>query len=178
MKKSFFLSAAAAVSLLCGCTCSTTAGIPAVEYFDLASYAGSWYEIARMPNWFERGMSNVTACYSLNADGTVKVLNSGLRNGKVKSITGKAWFTVRPDVGMLRVQFFFPFSGIYKIIYLDEKYSVAVVTGGDFSSLWILSRTPRISEKKLIRLLQWISALGYDTSKLIFTEQKWHKISK
>lgn len=168
MKKKILLFAGATVLLFCsGCGVST-AGIPAVEYFNAASYAGVWYEIARMPNWFEWGMSGVKACYSLNPDGTLKVVNSGIRFGKLKTITGKAWFTVRPDVGMLRVQFFYPFSGVYKIIYLDKDYTVAVVTGSDYSQLWILARTPQISDGLLIKLLQWVTALGYESDDLIF----------
>lgn len=172
MKKIIILFAAAgAVFLWSSCTDSTTAGIPAVEYFDAGSYAGVWYEIARMPNWFEKDMYNVKAVYTLGSDGTLKVVNSGMRRGKLKTITGKAWFAVRPDVGDLRVQFFFPFTGVYKIIYLDTAYTAAVVTGGDYSKLWILSRTPQISEKETIRLVQWITALGYESGRLIFTKQ-------
>ncbi len=168
MKKAFFI-AGGALFLLCCCGCTaTTAGIPAVEYFDAASYAGIWYEIARLPNWFERGMTGVRACYTLNPDGTLKVVNSGFRGGKLKTVTGKAWFTVRRDVGMLRVQFFFPFSGVYKIIYLDREYSVAVVTGSDYSYLWILARTPQISDELLVKLVQWVTALGYESENLIF----------
>ena len=176
MKKAFlFLAGVFLLLFCCGCSNGTTAGIPAVEYFNAASYTGIWYEIARMPSWFEWGMYNVKACYSLNPDGTLKVVNSGYRNGKLKTVTGKAWLAVRPDVGMLKVQFFFPFSGIYKIIYLDQGYTLAVVTGGDYARLWILSRTPEIREETLTKLLQWISALGYETENLIFTEQKWSK---
>ena len=86
MKKKILLFAGAAVLLFCsGCGVST-AGIPAVEYFSAASYAGVWYEIARMPNWFEWGMSGVKACYSLNPDGTLKVVNSGIRFGKLNRL--------------------------------------------------------------------------------------------
>lgn len=156
-----------------GCFDSTTAGIPAVTPFDVNSYTGRWYEIARMPNWFERDMTNVCAIYSLEPDGTLKVVNSGLRNGKFHEVTGKAWFVVRPGVGDLRVRFFYPFSGVYKIIKVNENYSLAVVTGADFSSLWILARTPEIKEPELEKILQWVTALGYQTEKLIFTRQKW-----
>ena len=176
MKKWFvFLSGIFCSLFGSGCSNGTTEGIPAVEYFNAASYAGVWYEIARMPCWFEWGMSNVKAVYTLQPDGTLKVVNSGIRWGKQKSITGKAWFAVRPEVGVLRVQFFFPFSSIYKVIYLDNSYTVAIVTGEDYSLLWILSRTPQISEELLIKLVQWVTALGYESDKLIFTVQKWEK---
>ena len=158
-----------------GCMTPSTEGIPAVLYFDAGKYCGVWYEIARLPNWFEKGMTNVKAQYSLNSDGTLKVVNSGVRRGKSKTITGRAWFTTRPEVGCLKVQFFFPFSTLYKIIYLDKDYSVAVVTGGDYSLLWILARKPQISQELLVKLVQYVTALGYESDDLIFTEQKWQK---
>ena len=173
MVRSFCFAPLSVLFCLCGgCTNSTTASIPAVTPFDAASYSGVWYEIARMPHWFERGMSNVKAVYTLEKDGTIKVVNSGIRSGRHKSVNGKAWFTVRPDVGELRVSFQYPFSGIYKVIWIDNAYSVAVVTGGDYSYLWILARKPQISENELEKLLQWITALGYETDQLIFTGQK------
>ncbi len=176
MEKSFIPGTVAVILLFCsGCSNSTTAGIPAVEYFNAASYAGVWYEIARMPNWFERCLYNVRASYTLNPDGTLKVVNSGMRCGKLKTITGKAWFTVRPEVGDLKVQFFFPFSSVYKIIYVNSDYSIAVVTGSDYSLLWILARTPQIPQGELIKLVQYVTALGYESENLIFTKQKWQK---
>ena len=179
MKKCLFFLGSVFCSLFgFGCSDPTTAGIPAVTPFDIRAYAGRWYEIARMPNWFEHGMYNVRASYSLNPDGSLKVVNSGMRCGKHKSITGRAWFTVRPDVGALRVQFFFPFSSVYKVIYLDNSYSVAVVTGEDYSHLWILARTPQIPEGELIKLVQYVTFLGFESGKLIFTKQKWLKSSE
>ena len=169
MKKWFVFLSGIFCSLFCiGCSNATTAGIPAVTPFDINSYMGRWYEIARMPTWFERGMTGVSAFYSLETDGSVKVVNSGMKNGKLRKITGKARFAVRPGTGDLRVSFFYPFSGVYKVIYVDNAYTVAVVTGGDYSQLWILARTPVISESELERLLQWTANLGYENGNLIF----------
>lgn len=172
MKKNFLAMLLAGV-LCSGCTNSTTEGIPAVQDFQISRYAGKWYEIARMPNWFEKGMNNITARYTVNPDGSLKVVNSGFKNGKLRSITGKAWFASRPDVGSLWVRFPYSFAAPYKIIWLDNDYKMAVVTGKDYAHLWILSRTPQIPGPELNKLLQWISALGYETGNLIFTVQKW-----
>lgn len=167
------------VGIICsGCTNSTTEGIPVVQGFQSARYAGKWYEIARMPNWFERGMNNVTAVYSVNPDGTFKVVNTGVRGKKRHSVTGKAWFVSRPDIGELKVSFCFPFSSPYRIIYLDNDYSAAVVTGGNYAQLWILSRTPVMPPDELEKLLQWITALGYETEKLIFPGQNQYRFCK
>lgn len=151
-----------------GCSDPTTAGIPAVEPFDIRQYTGLWYEIARLPNWFEKGMTNITALYTLEKDGTVKVVNSGIKNGKKTDITGKAWFAVRPEVGNLRVRFFYPFSSVYKVIYVDNAYSVAIVTGSDYSKLWILARTPSIPEAQLENLVRKVTNLGFESDALIY----------
>ncbi|MBR3505979.1 MAG: lipocalin family protein, partial [Lentisphaeria bacterium] len=70
--------------------CGSTSDIAAVRNFEPDRYMGTWYEIARLPQYFERDLDEVTAEYTLNADGTVKVVNSGVKDGKPKSITGKA----------------------------------------------------------------------------------------
>ena len=72
-----------------GCTNSTTEGIPAVENFQVERYAGKWYEIARMPNWFEKGMSNITAVYTVNPDGTLNSPELGKGVVSYKSTIGK-----------------------------------------------------------------------------------------
>jgi apolipoprotein D and lipocalin family protein len=155
-----------------GCSDPTTAGIPAVEPFDIRQYTGLWYEIARLPNWFETGMTNITALYTLEKDGTVKVVNSGVKNGRKTQITGKARFAVRPGVGNLRVRFFYPFSSVYKVIYLDSCYTVAIVTGSDYSKLWILARTPQISEAQLENLVRKVTNLGFESGNLIYSANK------
>ena len=155
-----------------GCSDPSTAGIPAVEPFDIHRYTGLWYEIARLPNWFEKGMTQITALYTLEKDGSVKVVNSGLKNGKKTHITGKAWFAVRPEVGNLRVRFFYPFSSVYKVIYLDSCYTVAIVTGSDYSKLWILARTPQISEAQLENLVRKVTNLGFESGNLIYSANK------
>jgi apolipoprotein D and lipocalin family protein len=96
--------------ILASCT-----GIPAnlepVENFELNRYLGTWYEIARLDHAFERGLSNVSASYSLRDDGGVTVVNKGLKadNNEWKEANGKAYFISDPDIGRLKVSFFGPF---------------------------------------------------------------------
>lgn len=125
-----------------GCAC---ARIPAVdntpvEGIDLVRYLGHWYEIAKFDHPFERGVEYATAQYILNDNGTIKVLNSGIRNGEFTQSEGKAKITGTP--GLLRVSFFGPFYGDYRILMLGPDYSYALVGGSNGKYLWILSRTP------------------------------------
>jgi apolipoprotein D and lipocalin family protein len=147
--------------------------VPRVE---LARYLGKWYEIATIPQRFQKGCTGVTATYTLRPDGNVKVLNECRKdslNGKYKSITGKAWVTDRATNAKLKVQFFWPFSGAYWIIELDSaNYQYAVVGHPGRKYLWILSRTPQMSETLYGGLLGRLQNVhGYDISKLKRTPQ-------
>ncbi|MCF7823490.1 MAG: lipocalin family protein [Candidatus Marinimicrobia bacterium] len=151
----------------------------AVKNFELDKYLGTWYEIARLDHSFERGMSNVTAHYSLREDGRVKVLNKGYRDNKSvwKSATGIAKFTGEPTRGALRVSFFRPFYGGYNIVELDEDYSYALVAGDSEKYLWILSRTPVLDPDHLEKILSRGQALGYRIEDLIWVDQSLHLAS-
>jgi lipocalin len=117
---------------------------------DIHRYTGKWYEIARLPNSFEKGLICVTAEYSLRPDGKITVVNSGRKEtdtSKLSSITGKAWNPDKNEPGRLKVQFFWPFAGGYYIFHLDqENYQYAVVGTPNRKFLWILARNPMIEE--------------------------------
>ncbi|MBP7373802.1 MAG: lipocalin family protein [Prevotella sp.] len=134
----------------------------------LDKYLGKWYEIARIDNRFERGISNAVAEYSLNSDGTIKVVNSGvdIKTGRLKRAVGKAKATLIS--GLLRVSFFWIFYSDYRVLALDENYKWALVGGGSSKYLWILSRTPILPEEELMLVLSEASRRGYDTDRLIY----------
>ncbi len=132
-------------------------------------YLGKWYEIARYDHKFERGLNYATANYSLMNDGKIRVVNSGLKNGKLKSSVGKAKFTDNP--GLLRVSFFGPFYSDYRIMMLSKDYKYALVGSKSAKYLWILSRTPAVPEGTLNHILVEAANRGYDISKLIWVKQ-------
>ncbi len=160
------------ILLVSGCV-----GIPEnvkpVENFELDRYLGRWYEIARLDHSFERGLSRVTAVYSMRDDGGVKVINRGYSETKNRweEAEGKAYFVRGPDIGYLKVSFFGPFYGAYVIFELDhQNYQYSLVSGPDKSYLWILARSPNISEDIRERLIAKATALGFDTDNLIYPE--------
>lgn len=158
---------------LSGCT-GVPAGVTTVDGFDLERYLGRWYEIARLDHRFERGMSHVTANYSLLPDGGVLVVNRGFDMVKQdwKEAEGKAYPVGDPTIGQLKVSFFGPFYGGYNIIELDSKdYSYSLVSGPNLSYLWILSRTPELPQAVLDQLVQKAQVLGFDTDDLIYVDQ-------
>lgn len=157
---------------LCSCA-SIPEGITPVEDFSLESYLGTWYEIARFDFRFEKDLSHVTATYSLNEDGTVKVVNTGYNTKKDKwqEALGKARFRGDNTVRALEVSFFGPFYTGYNVLKIDQEYTTALVGGKNFDYLWILSRTPEISEEVKQEYLEYAQALGYDVSNLVWVEQ-------
>ncbi|MCK5873818.1 MAG: lipocalin family protein [Alcanivoracaceae bacterium] len=161
------------VLLLAGCT-GVPEGISPVKDFELTRYLGAWHEIARLDHSFERGMSQVSADYSLNDDGSVKVVNRGYlaEKDEWKEAIGKAKFVGAEDVGHLKVSFFGPFYGGYVIYALDHQgYQYAFVTSYNRDYLWLLARTPHISDALKQQFVQQAEALGFDTAALIWVEQ-------
>lgn len=171
MKKMTLVLTSLLVLALAGCT-GKPDNITPVGNFDANSYLGKWYEIARLDHRFERGLSNVTADYSMRPDGAIKVLNRGYNDEKKqwKDAEGKASFVGAQDVGYLKVSFFGPIYGSYVVFDLDPNYQHSMISGPDTSYLWILSRTPTMDEATKKRLVDKAQALGFDTSKLIYVK--------
>ena len=157
---------------LSGCT-GMPDNVEPVKGFELPRYLGKWYEIARFDHSFEEGLSEVTATYSMRNDGGVKVINRGFskEDNSWDEAEGKAYFVESETIGHLKVSFFGPFYASYVIMELDkEGYQYALITGPDKDYLWILARTPSISDEIRTRLLEKATAAGYDVSKLIWVE--------
>ena len=139
-----------------------------VASLKLSRFLGTWYEIARFDHSFERGMDHVTAEYVLRDDGKIDVLNSGMKNGKHKTAKGKA---KQPDPtnepALLKVSFFLFFYSDYRVLMIDDDYSVALVGSSSDKYLWILSRTPDLPENIRQSVLTEARRRGYDVSRLI-----------
>ena len=149
-----------------GCATGRSApAIPVVKDFDAARYLGTWFEIARLPKWFERGLVRVTATYEMDGD-TLRITNRGFRNGKEKVATAVGRFAGPKDEGAFRISFFRPFYGDYRIIWLSPDYDLALVAGSDRSSLWILARKSTLEVEKRDALVKMAEDLGFDVTRL------------
>ncbi|MGJ8658008.1 MAG: lipocalin family protein [Akkermansiaceae bacterium] len=150
-------------------------GIKPVEGFQKDKYLGTWYEIARLDHSFERGLSQVSAEYTVKEDGGLKVVNRGYdaEKGEWSEAVGKAYFVKSPDVGHLKVSFFGPFYGSYAVFELDEKdYNYAYITSYNKDYLWFLSRTPTVSEAEKKQFIDSAQKLGFDVESLIFVDHE------
>ena len=160
-----------AAIFLGGCT-SLPEGVEPVADFDLDAYLGKWYEVARSDHRFERGLEQVTAEYSRRPAGGVKVVNRGYSpaEAKWKSVEGKAFPVADAHSAHLKVSFFGPFYSSYCVFELDPDGQHAFVCGADHSYLWLLSRTPGVSQKVKQRFLTRSEELGFATQDLIWVE--------
>ncbi|MGC6388178.1 outer membrane lipoprotein Blc [Ewingella sp. S1.OA.A_B6] len=168
-KISVVLSAVMSVA----CSVTPPSDVKVVNNFELNRYLGTWYEVARLDHSFESGLEQVTANYSLREDGGVKVINRGFNTEKQKwqESEGKAYFTGPTSRAALKVSFFGPFYGGYNVIELDKDYQYALVCGPNKSYLWILSRTPALSDGVKQKLLNTAQQYGFDTNKLVWVKQ-------
>jgi len=155
--------------LAVGCVSVPKVDNTPVAALDLNRYLGEWYEIARFDHSFERGVEQAKANYTQNADGTIKVVNSGIKDGKPKTAIGKGKTTDTP--GLLRVSFFGPFYADYRVMLIDKDYTSALVGSGSADYLWILSRTPSLDGDAKVAILDEIHRRGYDAKKLIWVKQ-------
>lgn len=166
---------ACACLLLAGCAnTSAPPGVTAVTPFDAQRYAGRWYELARLEHSFERGMTDVSASYTVQIDGSVRVVNRGYvpDSGQWREAIGKAFFTGTPTIGSLKVSFFGPFYGGYHVAALDPDYRWSLVVGPDTGYAWILARDKQLPAAQRAAIVARAQALGVDTSALIWVTQE------
>jgi apolipoprotein D and lipocalin family protein len=154
-------------------SCSTIPeGITAVHPFDKNKYLGKWYEIARLDFKFERNLNNTTAEYSMNNNGTIKVVNKGYntKTNKWVSATGKAKFVKDEHVAMLKVSFFGPFYSGYNVIAIDKEYKYALIAGKNLKYLWILSRDRTVPEEVKKNYLELAHSVGFKINDLVWVK--------
>jgi apolipoprotein D and lipocalin family protein len=168
----------ALAALLCA-ACTTPAPEPnlaTVAHVDLARYQGTWHEIARLPMWFQRGCVRSAASYTLEPDGTVRVVNRcTTEDGTEKTAEGRAFVTDAATNARLEVEFDSWFSrlfpgvarGDYWVIHLEPDYSVAVVGHPSREYLWILAREPVLPDDRYAALVAFAAGLGFPTDELV-----------
>lgn len=162
------LGITAAILTLTSCT-EVPDKVEPVSPFELNQYLGKWYEIARLDHSFERGLTEVTATYSLREDGGVRVINQGVdKNGQASLAEGKAYFTGESNRAALKVSFFGPFYGGYNVAMLDPDYSMSLVIGPNTDYAWILARTPNPPKAQCQAYSDKAAEIGVNTQEWIW----------
>ena len=173
------LTGLAAAALAAGQT-ARKPGVTPIPAIDVPRYMGTWYEIAKYPNRFQKQCTGyTTASYRLRPDKTVEVVNRCRRaDGAFDDATGTARQVGAPDSPVLKVRFapawlsFLPqVWGDYWVIDLDADYQLAAVSEPGREYLWILSRTPTVPQQAYAALLARLERQGFDLAKLQTTPQ-------
>lgn len=170
----FAAIAAGTAIAVSGCAVSVPVGVKPVAGFDARRYMGTWYELARIDHRFEKGLTRTSAHYTLNDDGTVKVVNRGFDASRQewRESEGRARFLGDPSIAALKVSFFGPFYGGYNVVSLDDGYQTALVVGSSPEYFWLLSRSKQIPADKLKALLEKAQDLGIDLRRVLLVEQE------
>lgn len=152
------------------------ADVRTVDEVDLDRYLGTWYEIASVPAWFQRGCTATTATYTPHPkrEGLIRVENrcrDESLDGDLRLAVGRAKVVDAETNAKLKVSFFGPFWGDYWILGLDPEYQWALVGSPDRDYLWVLSRDPRLDEATYAGIVDLAKEQGYDVGRLVRTEQ-------
>jgi apolipoprotein D and lipocalin family protein len=163
-----------AVGLLAACVTNDRSEPPVqtVLQVDLKRYAGTWYEIAAFPLFFQRQcIGNTQANYTIESEDRIGVHNQCLTKDGIDKVDGIAEAVAGASNARLRVSFFRPFWADYWVIGLDSEYRWAVVGNPNRRNLWILSRTPRLPQEQLDAALAAARKEGFDLALLHYTAQ-------
>lgn len=177
MKSLRVLIVMAIMAVLAGCAgVEPQTPLTAVSSVDLARYSGTWYEIARLPMWFQRHCVDSKAVYSSRPDGSIGVHNECVTDtGTTSRADGVATVVDPKTNARLAVVFdnWFaklfssPREGNYWILDLDPEYRTALVGTPDRRYLWILSRDRQLDDPTYQRLVEKGRQLGFPVSELI-----------
>ena len=154
--------------------CANETSLEVEDYVDLEAYQGVWYEVARLPNRFEKNCTGVTATYTIEDDGTVDVFNRcylGDLDGRLKEANGIARVVDETTNAKLEVSFFRPFFGDYQILMVDED-AYSLVGEPDRKYLWLLARTSNPDEAVVAMLLDEAERQGFAVDELEWTKHQ------
>ena len=174
MNLSLRMAAAAGMVALAGC--STHPPMPTVDRVDLDRFMGDWYVVANIPTFLERGAHNAVESYALESDGTVATtftFRKGDFDGEVKTYRPRGYIRDAETNALWGMQFVWPIKADYRIVYLDEDYTRTVIGRQARDYVWVMARTPEISDAEYAELSEFISDLGYDTTRLQRVPQQW-----
>jgi apolipoprotein D and lipocalin family protein len=166
---------ALAVTFLGGCAAKGPE-MKTVDHVDLERFMGPWYVIANIPTFLEKGAHNAVENYSLNSDGTIATKFTFRKDGfdgKLKEYNPKGFVRDDESNALWGMRFIWPIKADYRIVYLDEDYKQTVIGRQERDYVWIMARTPTISDNDYDKLVAFVESLGYDISKLERVPQRW-----
>ena len=173
-RRSILITAALGL-LVAGCA-SKGPEMQTVASVDLERFMGPWYVIANIPTFVEKGAHNAIETYKLNDDGTIATTFTFRKNsfdGKKKEYNPKGFVLDKETNARWGMRFIWPLKSDYRIVYLDDEYTQTIIARQARDFVWIMARTPTISEDDYEELVAFIGTLGYDTTKIQRVPQSW-----
>lgn len=163
--------------LLTACAGTTMNEVKPVNHVDLPRFMGDWYVIAVIPTLIEKQAHNAIERYDLNADGTIATTftyHKGAIDGPLKTYKPKGFVVPNTGNAIWGMQFIWPIKADFRIAYLDEAYQRTIIARNARDYVWLMARTPEISEADYQDMVHFTEQLGYDVSKLVKVPQSWH----
>lgn len=176
MKKPGKTLAALLLAITLGACAARGPQMETVDYVDLERFMGDWYVIANIPTFLEKGAHNAVESYALNDDGTIQTtftFRKGSFDGEKKEFNPKGFVTDKQSNAIWGMRFVWPIKADYRIIYLDDDYSMTIIARQKRDFIWIMARTPQIPEAEYQRLVELAASVGYDVSKIERVPQQW-----
>ena len=155
--------------------CSSMEPLKPVDQVDIDQFMGDWYVIANIPTYIEKGAHNAIENYRLDDDGSIATtftFHDGSFGGELKTYKPRG-FVSKESNAIWGMQFIWPIKADYRIIYLDEDYSVTVIGRNKRDYLWIMAREPIISASQYTEILDMLESVGYELSEIQLVPQKW-----
>ena len=147
-----------------------------VDYVDLERFMGPWYVIANIPTSLEKGAHNAVETYSLNDDGTIAThftFRKDSFDGKRKDYNPKGFVQDTDTNALWGMRFIWPIKADYRIVWLDDDYSMTVIGRQARDYIWIMARTPTIPDEDYDSIIEFVASIGYDTAKIQRVPQQW-----
>lgn len=166
----------ATLLIIVATACASRQPMPTAAKVDLPRFMGKWYVIANIPTFIEKGAHNAMESYALNSEGDVETtftFRADAFDGKEKIYRPKGFVTNRESNAEWRMQFLWPFKSEFLISYVNAEYTQTIIGRTDRDYVWIMARTPQISEADYSRHLDFLKVNGYDISKLQRVPQRW-----
>jgi apolipoprotein D and lipocalin family protein len=167
---------ASSILVLAGCSAAPT--LKTVPGVDITRFMGDWYVIANIPTFLEKSAHNAKESYRLDADGTIATtftFRKGGFDGPAKTYHPRGFIRDSKSNSVWDMQFLWPFKSEFLIIYLKNDYSITVIGRSKLDYVWIMARTPTISEADHRSILGLLAGIGYDTGKIQKVPQEWNR---
>ena len=163
------------IALVFVVACQSNKPLKTVDYVDIQRFMGDWYVIANIPTFLEKNAYNPIESYRLDEDGSIATtfsFNAGAMDGEKKVYNPRGFIINSETNAEWGMQFIWPIKADYRIVYLDEDYQTTIIGRNNLDYVWIMARQPKISNKMMVELTQFVASMGYDSSLLELAPHK------